>query len=360
MPPLDDNLDVEYEVDTPPGEINDFGGNVVDEDVEDLSAADRGDVPEDDADEPEAPAEPAAEEAPREKEPDEEEQDTAAEAEKTDDGADPEEAPDQDDTDDAEKQSEKPVGVPKARLNKEAEKRREAERQAEQYRQELEKLRAVQEAAAAPQAETAEEMETRLAKALELTIEAEPEKAAQEFAKILRDEVQKARDEVLSSVGAKQDAAPPPPEPQLPESVTQAVEQIVSDYPELDPKHPEHDVQFFDEVMVSRDYWLNRGYPVEEALRRAATNVASELGISPVQRQREIDQERKQVEVEKQRINRTRENIDKKLKQAEAQPDRIPGTNRAVEKELNIMELPEAEFEKLSEEELRRARGDFG
>jgi len=118
-------------------------------------------------------------------------------------------------------------------------------------------------------------------------------------------------------------------------------------YPFLNPQSGEVDQEAVDEVIAMRNLYLQKGMTAAEAIAKAVDKVGPRYGDA-------IETEAPKKSITKQR----KETLERNLERS----DRIPPTGAGVgerARKVDYSSMSEAEFASLSEQEKRRARGDF-
>jgi hypothetical protein len=159
--------------------------------------------------------------------------------------------------------------IPKKRLDQALRKQRAAEQRALEAEQALAELRAAQAQAAQPKLPTSEEIAARMAEANEALIAGDPAKAAQIQA------------ELMQALAARPEAPVERPiERDLADEVAARLEfkstlgEIHARFPELDENHESFDEELSQEAVDLQQAYMNRGYSMAEATKKAAESVA--------------------------------------------------------------------------------------
>ena len=327
--------------------LDDFNLDNPDETLpEDLAKA-RGDLVEaEQDDEPAAPAKPAAKAEPasaEEDDPDDDaksdEDDPEAEGEET------EEERLEREAQEAEEAKKKRIRVPKARLDEESAKRRKAEEELEKLRAQLAAQARAQEEAALPKGPSMDEMEKEL-EDLEEKYEDAVINGEKDTARKLRGQIAKARDTIIESrVTTKAEAARSAALEQV--QFDNFLDHTLAAYPELDRSSEKYDSTSEADVMDIAEAFLAKGQSRVEAIGKAVKLVlgakkAAELEPEPKTEKKTLS--RKVVDTEKQA--------------AVKQPPSLKPVGDSGDKQPSLHALPEDQFNKLSEAELRAARGD--
>ena len=327
--------------------LDDFNLDNPDETLpEDLAKA-RGDLVEaEQDDEPAAPAKPAAKAEPasaEEDDPDDEAKsdgdDPEAEGEET------EEERLEREAQESEEAKKKRIRVPKSRLDEESAKRKKAEEELEKLRAQLAAQARAQEEAALPKGPSMDELEKEL-EDLEEKYEDAVINGEKDTARKLRGQIAKARDTIIESrVTTKAEAARSAALEQV--QFDNFLDRTLAAYPELDRSSEKYDSTSEADVMDIAEAFLAKGQSRVEAIGKAVKLVlgakkAAELEPEPKTEKKTLS--RKVVDTEKQA--------------AVKQPPSLKPVGDSGDKQPSLHALPEDQFNKLSEAELRAARGD--
>jgi len=125
--------------------------------------------------------------------------------------------------------------------------------------------------------------------------------------------------------------------------LTQVAAQISEQYPAFNPKSEHADPVLIDMVISYRDRLIASGSRPSEALARAAETVAQRALPAPPPAQPAA----------------AKVDAQKNLAREAQIPARAQGSKGARSHAVDVASLSDAEFSRLSEEDLRRARGDF-
>ena len=321
--------------------LDDFNMDNPDETLpEDLAKA-RGDLVEaDEDDEPAVPVKPAAKaEATPAEEDDSDEDDPEAEGEET------EEERLEREAQEAEEAKKKRIRVPKARLDEESAKRRKAEEELEKLRAQLAAQARAQEEAATPKGPSMDELEKEL-EDLEEKYEDAVINGEKDTARKLRGQIAKARDTIIESrVTTKAEAARSAALEQV--QFDNFLDRTLAAYPELDRSSEEYDSTSEADVMDIAEAFLAKGQSRIEAIGKAVKLV---LGAKKaVESEPELKTEKKTL---------SRKVVDTEKQAAVKQPPSLKPVGDSGDKQPSLHALPEDQFNKLSEAELRAARGD--
>ena len=325
--------------------LDDFNLDNPDETLpEDLAKA-RGDLVEaEQDDEPAAPAKPAAKAEPASAEEDDsddeaksDEDDLEAEGEET------EEERLEREAQEAEEAKKKRIRVPKARLDEESAKRRKAEEELEKLRAQLAAQARAQEEAAKPKGPSMDELEKEL-EDLEEKYEDAVINGEKDTARKLRGQIAKARDTLIESrVTTKAEAARSAALEQV--QFDNFLDRTLAAYPELDRSSEKYDSASEADVMDIAEAFLAKGQSRVEAIGKAVKLVlGAKKAAEPEPKTEKKTLNRKVVDTEKQASVK--------------QPPSLKPVGDSGDKQPSLHALPEDQFNKLSEAELRAARGD--
>jgi len=287
---------------------------------------------------------------------DQQEPDSDAEEETEEEAEEETEEEAEDETPDAPKEEEKPTPpptkddnplVPRARLNKEIEKRRAAE----------ERIRQLEAAVQQPVVQQVAKQNVDIDKA----------KVAEALNKVLDGEIDGAA-EALAAVMAQ--LSPTQQTTVTPDQIAQAVqaeleagklreyaEVVLSQNAWLDDTNEDHfDADAAEEVIALRDTYIQRGMKLTDALEKAVRVTAKEYGYfkeAPA-----VDTKQPEATA-KPKLKPAQ--VDKKLELAKKAPKRVPETaDRSQQRErASLATLNDDDFDKMSVDALRRARGDI-
>lgn len=309
---------------------------------EDLAKA-RGDLVdvEGDDDEIAAPAKPAAktEAAPAEGDDSDAEDDPEAEGEET------EEERLEREAQEAEEAKKKRIRVPKSRLDEESAKRKKAEEELEKLRTQLVAQARAQEEAAQPKGPSMDELEKEL-EDLEEKYEDAVINGEKDIARKLRSQIAKARDTIIESrVTTKAEAARNAALEQV--QFDNFLERTLAAYPELDRSSENYDSTSEADVMDIAEAFLAKGQSRVEAIGKAVKLV---LGA------KKVAEAEPETKTEKKTLSR--KVVDTEKQAAVKQPPSLKPVGDSGDKQPALHVLPEDQFNKLSEAELRAARGD--
>lgn len=123
----------------------------------------------------------------------------------------------------------------------------------------------------------------------------------------------------------------------------------------MDQTKQGHDMDVLRETTALRDFYMQQGYEPRHALREAADTVALRYGIQKAGQAAPAPAQEPaaQAQAEPQPTS----DLERKTEMASRQPPKTPGSRNDGQSDVNT--LPESEFDKLSDEDLARARGDY-
>lgn len=254
-----------------------------------------------------------------------------------------EEQSDSEDAEDEEEGKKPPVKnkVPVSRLNKEIAKRQALEAKI----RELET--AVKQPAAEPEATEAKKPNVTkqdFEAMQEAMLDGETDQAFDLFAEMLAKANQApSREEIANEVRNELHM-----EAEMKELQTTAVE-MGTKYPELDSSNENADAGLIEEVVETRDIYVDRGLNPAEALKRAVKIVANDHGLK--------DRSVKSLETPPARKKKM--DVDAKLKLAEKEKGKLGGDSSKKVQKLDISNLSDDQFARLSQEAKAKARGDY-
>lgn len=329
--------------------LDDFNLDSPDETLpEDLAKA-RGDLVEaEEDDEVAAPAKPAPKKKPAPAEEDGSDDDANPESDEDDPEAEGEETEEERlerEAQEAEEAKKQRIRVPKSRLDEESAKRKKAEEELEKLRAQLVAQNRAQEEAARSKGPSVSEMEKEL-EDLEEKYEDAVINGEKDTARKLRGQIAKARDTIIESrVNAKAEAARSAALEQV--QFDNYLERTLAAYPELDRSSEKYDATSEADVMDIAEAFLAKGQSRVEAIDKAVKLV---LGAKKAV---EAEPEPK---TEKKTLNR--KVVDTEKQAAVKQPPSLKPVGDSGDKQPSLHALPEDQFNKLSEAELRAARGD--
>lgn len=245
----------------------------------------------------------------------------------------------------AEEAKKKRIRVPKSRLDEESAKRKKAEEELEKLRTQLAAQARSQEEAAIPKGPSMDELEKEL-EDLEEKYEDAVINGEKDTARKLRGQIAKARDTIIESrVTTKAEAARNAALEQV--QFDNFLERTLAAYPELDRSSENYDSTSEADVMDIAEAFLAKGQSRVDAIGKAVKLV---LGAKKaVEAESETKTEKKTL---------SRKVVDTEKQAAVKQPPSLKPVGDSGDKQPALHVLPEDQFNKLSEAELRAARGD--
>ena len=289
-------------------------------------------------DEP-ADEEPAEDESTETEEPAAEEEESADEK-----PAAEEEEPSEEEEESAKKGSDDNGFIPRSRLNKEIKKRRELE---DRIRQLQEQGAQAPAAASQPAKEPVKIDREQLKRHVEAILDGEPDNAADALAQVLESlsgaNAQVSPDEISRLVDRKFEQ----------DQLSRRVSEVVSEFTFLDDSNDDtFDSDAAQDVLDLKTMYEGRGMRPIEALDSAVAKVAAQYGYGQ-QKEVTAPEEKKPAKLKP-------ANIEKKIEMAKKTPGRVPQpTTPQGRDKVSIATLSDEDFDKLSVEARRRARGDF-
>lgn len=180
-------------------------------------------------------------------------------------------------------------------------------------------------------AEALLEGDKALAKAIRTEIRTEERKQyAIEAQQTVREQTQQERDEAAA---AQQKA-----------DIGAAVNAAYAKYPVLDPSNNAHDSEALLDVVAHRDLLISRGIPPAKAIAQAVERIGSRLEPATKPKPGKLEM--------------TRDQLDRNLDREKQIPARTGGIGERS-KAIDYASLTDEEYDKLSDDERRAARGDF-
>lgn len=182
-------------------------------------------------------------------------------------------------------------------------------------------------------AEALLEGDKALAKAIRTEIRTEERKQyVIEAKQTVREQTQHERDEAAA---AQQKAA-----------IGVVVEAAYAKYPVLDPSNDAHDSEALLDVVAHRDLLISRGTPPAQAIAQAVERIGSRLEPAAKPKPKPG------------KLEMTRDQLDRNLDREKQIPARTGGIGERS-KAIDYASLTDDEYDKLSDDERRAARGDF-
>ena len=333
-------------------EKNEFGGDVI-ESIGDVDLAkSRGDFVGEDESLDDAVESVDVEEASDDEAETEEEADAEASEETNDDESGEDETDDVDDDDDDGSDNvsdDKNPVVPRTRLNKEAEKRRQAEQEVQRLQELLEKQNAQPQDAQEPEKPKELTVDKGKFEKMQLAMLDENTDEAMTLFKELMTEVvssvatgdkgvdmEALREEVRAEMNATQERT----------ALQNKATELFESYPELNHQGDMADETLIQEVIKLRDFNVSDGSSYVDALQDAVDYVAHKYKLE--------DRKAPPAKATK------RVDIEAKTKVAQKERGKLKGdSNKSKDDVVDISKMSESQYEKLSDEAKRRARGDF-
>lgn len=280
------------------------------------------------------------------------------EAEEVDEGSEEPEATDTVESDDAadedkttaenEADKKKQHMIPKDRLDQELAKRRQLEN----------KLKELEEKTAEkPQATVAFDFDDAEAKYMEAVLDGETDKAKQIRAEIRTMERQ------LLQLELQQSMAQTSQQTQAQIRLEAAVKEITAAHPYLDLNSPDANQDLINETNELMSGFLNAGYDAVDALNKAVGYTTQSMGINaPVGEVAVIPNAVDKKVVEDKVAKKTADSAAKKAQAANQQPPKLGGESQRSRdgNVVDIFKMSDKELNQLSDEQLRKLRGDFG
>lgn len=241
--------------------------------------------------------------------------------------------------------------VPKDRLDQELAKRRQLEN----------KLKELEEQAkVAPEAEATVDFDFDNAetKYMEAVLDGETDNAKKIRAEIRQMERQQLQNEFQSSLQETTQRT------QSQVRLDAAVLDIVADYPQLDANGAEPDQDLINETNELMTGFLTAGYDPVDALKKAVgyTTASLSLNMDANEPASIANAQSRNLAEEKVAI-RQKEGAQKRETAAKQQPPKLSGESQRSHTEDNVVDifkLSEKDFKAMSDEQLRKLRGDFG
>jgi len=238
----------------------------------------------------------------------------------------------------AEKAEEKPHMVPKSRMDEEIARRRQLE----------DRLAKLEEAAKPKEPEKPEfDFDSKEAEYMEAVLDGETDKA-----KAVRKEIRTAERESMASE-LRNDISNTTNVTKQQLDLDTAVADMVAAYPVLDTSSDQADQEMIQEANELMGLYADAGMPSADALRKAvrltlASNAPELLQPKTV--------------AKKPTAKKRTTNVEQKLEAANKQPAKLAGESATTrtEETIDITMMTDTDFDKLSEAQMKRLRGDFG
>jgi hypothetical protein len=138
----------------------------------------------------------------------------------------------------------------------------------------------------------------------------------------------------------------------------QTISELTSKYPTFDPDHADYSDDLTREALSFQRTFISDGYDPDKALRKAVAYVAkihdlTEAGAAPA------PQGLQAAAAAPATPKPTQAQVEGKMRVAGQQPPVVPSAGKDAPRGVNIMEMSDEEFEKLSPDEIRKFRGDY-
>jgi hypothetical protein len=244
------------------------------------------------------------------------------------------------------------LNIPKHRLDREINKRKRIERELLQQIEDLKAAQGSPDTSTPEGAEVEANFEAVLEGAFEKVLDGDVATAVKEITGALQQ-----RDQAVRSSAVKESREMTTQE-RIQEELDTATDSIVETFPELDASSENAQGELIEEVVILRDAYIQSG--------KYSPGVALELAAEAVMRREHPDRFAEKVEPPKEISAAPTKrpgpaNVTAKVKAANAQPPQPENIPRETpeETEVNVMNLSEEDFEKLSDIELRKLRGDI-
>lgn len=251
---------------------------------------------------------------------------------------------------DAEQDDKKPHMIPKDRLDQELAKRRQLENKLKELEEQVKNKEKVTETVDFD----FDDAETRYMTAV---LDGETDKARQIRAEIRQMERTQLQNELKQSMQETSQRT------QAQIRLDNAVQEIVSQYPQMDINGEAPDQDLINETNELMAGFLSAGYDPVDALKKAVGYTTATLGLNmgvnePAVIQNSVDRNL----AEEKAAKKTAASAEKKAQAAKQQPPKLSGESQRSRdgNVVDIFSLNEKEFSTLSDEQLRKLRGDFG
>ena len=137
------------------------------------------------------------------------------------------------------------------------------------------------------------------------------------------------------------------------------VKQLEENFDVLNPESEAFDTNIADEIVELRDAYISRGRNPATALRRATELVTASYGISAKNAESAAQTAAPVGEPAVSNKPLAPAAVEKKLQAAQTQPAHMDTGTVTGEPAVDVFDMTEAEFENLSEADLKRMRGDI-
>lgn len=142
-----------------------------------------------------------------------------------------------------------------------------------------------------------------------------------------------------------------------------AVQEVVSQYPQLDVNGEAPDQSLIDETNELMSGFLNAGYDPVDALKKAVGYTTASLGVNMDVTEKAVipDSKTRDLSAEKS-AKRLQEGAEKREKATTQQPPKLSGESQRSRDDsvVDIFKMSDKDWNNLSDEQLRKLRGDFG
>lgn len=142
-----------------------------------------------------------------------------------------------------------------------------------------------------------------------------------------------------------------------------AVQEVVSQYPQLDINGEAPDQSLIDETNELMSGFLNAGYDPVDALKKAVGYTTASLGVNMDVNEKAVipDSKTRDLSAEKS-AKRLQEGAEKREKATTQQPPKLSGESQRSRDDnvVDIFKMSDKDWNNLSDEQLRKLRGDFG
>ena len=239
--------------------------------------------------------------------------------------------------------------IPKDRLDQELAKRRQLEN----------KLKELEEKVGSEKTETTvdfdfDEAETNYMNAI---LDGETEKAKKIRSEIRLMERQQLQNELQTSMQRSSQQT------QAQIRLESAVKEVVSVYPQLDLNAAEADQNLINETNELMSGFMSQGYDPVDALNKAVGYTTRSLGINMDADQPAVipNAETRDLSIEKS-AKRRQESAEKREKAQTQQPPKLSGESQRSRDDnvVDIFKMSDKDWNNLSDEQMRKLRGDFG
>jgi len=238
--------------------------------------------------------------------------------------------------------------IPKDRLDQELAKRRQLEN----------RLKELEEKTAEKPQETVDfDFDDAETKYMEAVLDGETEKAKQIRAEIRTMERQQMQLELQQSMAQTSQQT------QAQIRLEAAVKEVTAAHPYLDLNSPDANQDLINETNELMSGFLNAGYDAVDALNKAVGYTTQSMGINaPVGEEAVIPNAVDKKVVADKVAKKTADSAAKKAQAASQQPPKLGGESQRSRDDnvVDIFKMSDKELNQLSDEQLRKLRGDFG